>query len=326
MDLLRQLKTNYPQLVYLYGQEEVLKEEIIKKYKDEFMPDDFNYIRANLEDLDIESLYQLIHSPPMFANSKVVVLDDFDLAFKKKDIQEEIINNIDGVAKSMTRLLLVGKGSPDKRTKLYKKLNEVGVVVESKFLTTNEQYQWLRRELRRRELIMSKEVEQEFLLVTGDSLRDLNNELDKITAYKAGTDGIITIDEVREIVSPSIESSIFRCVDALGQLNKEDAYKELVRLFNVSEPPLRILSMIIRQIRLIYNTKLLINEKASLDRMRRELRVPNFVAQKLQDQSYNFKTEELQRSLKSLRDLERNVKTGQVDAKYALELWVLGKQ
>ncbi len=324
MGLLRQLKTNFPALVFLFGPEDVLIEEVIKRYKEEFKADDFNYMRLSIEDLEIDSLEQLIYSPPMFANARVVVLDSFELVFKKKDLQEEIVTNLEGISKSMTKLVFIATDSPDRRTKLYKKINEVGVVAESKFLNPHEKQQWLSRELGRKNLKMNRDVMQEFLLVAGDSLRELDNELSKLAAYKADTNGEVSIEEVRSIVSPSLESSIFRCVDALGNLNKEEAYDELQKLFTGNEPPLRILAMIIRQIRLIYQTKLLVEERASLERLRRELKVPNFVAKKLQEQAYNFDVATIESDLKSLRELELQIKTGKINDHYALELWILG--
>lgn len=324
MEVLRGLKKKFPQLLLLYGEEGILIDEIVKRYIEEFEVDQFNYSRVDVDKLDTDDLDQLIYSPPLFAKARVVVFDNFAQVFSNKQMQEEFINVLEEISKTMTKVILISNSSPDRRLKLYKRINKIGVVAESKQLSMNEQYQWLRRELKRRDIFMSNEVEQEFLLQVGSSLRDLKNELDKISSYKVDSNKVVSLEEVRMVVSPSVQSSIFRCVDALGQLNIKVALKELELLWTANEPPLRVLAMIIRQMRLLYQIKLLLEKRANNSKMRRELGVPNFVLKKLQNQSYNFSINGLKEQLKSLRKLEEMIKTGQMQPKYAIELWILG--
>jgi DNA polymerase-3 subunit delta len=324
MDVLRKLKSKFPQLLLLYGEEDILIDEIVKRYIEEYEVDEFNYSRVEVDKANINELEQLIYSPPLFAKARVVVFDNFEQAFSKKDLQEEFLSLLEEISKTMTKVIMISNSSPDRRLKLYKRINQIGIVAESKRLSINEQYQWLRRELKRRDIFMSSEVEQEFLMQAGSSLRDLQNELDKISAYKLDTNKVVTIEEVRDVVSPSVESSIFRCVDALGQLNIKDAMIELDLLWTANEPPLRVLAMIVRQMRLLYQVKLLLDERANPNKMRKDLGVPNFVLNKLQNQSYNFSLKGIKDQLISLRELEEKIKTGQMQPKYAIELWILG--
>ncbi|MFP4457126.1 MAG: DNA polymerase III subunit delta [Clostridia bacterium] len=324
MEVLRNLKTKYPQLLLLYGEEDILIDEIVKRYIEEFEVDQFNYTRVDVDKIDADDLEQLIYSPPLFAKARVVVFDNFDQAFSNKQLQEEFINVLEEISKTLTKIILISESSPDRRLKLYKRINNIGIVAESKQLSMNEQYQWLRRELKRRDIFMSNEVEQEFLLQVGSSLRDLTSELDKVSSYKADSNKVVSLEEVRMVVSPSVEASIFRCVDALGQLNIREAMIELELLWTANEPPLRVLAMIIRQMRLLYQIKLLLEQRSSNEKMRKDLGVPNFVLKKLQNQSYNFSLNGLKNQLKSLRKLEEMIKTGKMQPKYAIELWVLG--
>lgn len=324
MSFLRGLKSDFPQLLLIYGEEDILIEEIVKRYIEEFKVDQFNYSRIDSDNIDGENLEQLIYSPPLFAEARVVVFDNFNQVFQTKASQENFISILENISKTLTRIILIATQMPDRRLRLYKRINKIGIVVESKQLTINEQYQWLRRELKRRNIFMSSEVEQEFLLQVGASLRNLTNELDKISSYKEDSNGVVSLEDVINVVSPSIESSIFRCVDALGQLDIKNAMQELEMLWAANEPPLRVLAMIVRQMRLLYQTKLLLNEKANNNKIRKELGVPNFVSNKLQSQSYNFSTKDLKEQLISLRKLEESIKTGQVKPHYAIELWVLG--
>ncbi len=324
MDVLRKLKSQFPQLLLLYGEEDILIDEIVKRYVEEFNVDDFNYARIDTNNISINDLEQLIYSPPLFAQARIVVFDNFEQAFSKKEFQEEFLNLFEEISKTLTKVIMISNSSPDRRLKLYKNIKKIGIVAESKKLSMNEQYQWLRRELKRREIFMSSEVEQEFLMQAGSSLRDLQNELDKISSYKIDTNKVVTLEEVRNIVSPSVESSIFRCVDALGQLKIKEAMRELDLLWTVNEPPLKVLAMIVRQMRLLYQVKLLLDKKANPNKMRRDLGVPNFVLNKLQNQSYNFSLKGIKEQLISLRSLEEKIKTGKLKPKYAIELWILG--
>lgn len=321
---LRKIKKEAPQVMLVYGAEEALVDEVIRQYlslNGQIDRDSLNNASFSAKETESSSIFQILHTPPMLAMSRVVTVSEFDLVWASKDLRQEWLNAIDKLPLT-TKLLLKCDNKPDKRQKLFKRIDEIGYVVECQRLNNTELAQWLGRELKRNGKQMSNEDKSYFIEVAGTSLQILKLELDKLLAYTVN-EKIISRKIIDSVVAPSLEAGIFACVDAIGQRDVKKAYSELENLFAVSEPPLRILAMIIRQIRLVYKAKLLDAEGATTYKLMKELSIPEFVAKKLIQQTYNFNDQELKQVLYSLNDLEERIKQGAVEPKFALEYWLL---
>jgi DNA polymerase-3 subunit delta len=81
-------------------------------------------------------------------------------------------------------------------------------------------------------------------------------------------------------------------------------------LISTGEPPLRVTYMIRRQFRLVAQARALFERGASRGEVARELRVPPFVARKLEEQARGLGEEDLERALALVLDLERGLKGG----------------
>ena len=84
----------------------------------------------------------------------------------------------------------------------------------------------------------------------------------------------------------------------------------LETLLSTNEPPLRILYMIRRQFRLLARSRALFKSGASRSEVASTLKVPPFVAKKLEEQSGKMHEEDLEKALAHVLDLERGLKGG----------------
>ena len=84
----------------------------------------------------------------------------------------------------------------------------------------------------------------------GDDLRLLRQELMKVAAY-AGEKDTIERDDVLAVVSRTLENNIFGLIDQVGRKNRQQALHLLADMLLMNEPPVRILYMIIQQMRLL---------------------------------------------------------------------------
>src|SRR5256884_8970828 len=83
---------------------------------------------------------------------------------------------------------------------------------------------------------------------TGNHLRLLANELDKLATY-VGSGATITIEDVRKLSAQVQEARIFDMTDALANRNRQQALNILHDLLSDGEPPLRLISTITSQVR-----------------------------------------------------------------------------
>ncbi len=323
MDILRSLKQGFPSVLWLYGPEQGLIEEVIRRYTEQYNVRDMNYTPLDLSLEKETDFIHLLSAPPFMAPKRLIVLRPGEEVIKNKNWQDQLLEILTDFPEYIA-LIIIGEGAPDKRSKLGKLISEKAIVGESRYLNDQERSQWLRREIRRNSIAMENAAVMEFLLRCGPSLAELQSELNKLIAFRKDSHQSITAELVEDIVIASPEFNVFRLVDALGNKQIKNALQELELLWANNEQPLSILGMIGRQIRLIYKTKLLQAAQTRDTEMAKELATAPFVVRKLQQQARNYTLEQLEERLKSLRRLEREVKTGALDAKYGIELWILG--
>ena len=156
---------------------------------------------------------------------------------------------------------------------------------------------------------------------SGDKVR-LTSETEKLALYVAGDTA--THEDVDALCPPDVQSNIFAFVDALAAGERGRALGLLEELISTGEPPLRLTYMIRRQLNLVARARALLERGTPPKEIAAELKVPPFVARKLEEQGRALSEEDLERALRSVLDLERGLKGGKdLDDALQLELTVL---
>ncbi len=181
---------------------------------------------------------------------------------------------------------------------------------------------WIAREVRKQGAEITPAACDLLAATVGTDTAVLRREVEKLAIY-VGPQG--TIDErlVSELASEACLSDIFALVDAIGQRRRARAMLELRRLLQAGQHPLYILSMIVRQFRLLLEVKGLPAGERRPEQVARVLGLHPFVAEKVVDQAQRLGREELQRIYSRLVEVDREIKTGRRDGEVALELAVV---
>lgn len=158
-------------------------------------------------------------------------------------------------------------------------------------------------------------------LFVGADLRALDNELEKLITYRRGE--TIRREDVRKLVAPAQEASIFDLVDALGQCKTQVALELLHDQLRHNAEPLYLLAMITRQYRVLLQTRDLAARGVPQDQIPKQLGLHPFVARKVSEQSRNYSVEQLEGIMRRLLDTDLGLKTSRVDPTVALDLLVV---
>ena len=142
---------------------------------------------------------------------------------------------------------------------------------------------------------------------SGDKMR-LARETEKLALYVG--EGRATREDVEALCPPDVQSNIFTFVDSLAAGDRGKALKLLEDLISTGEPPLRVTYMVRRQFRLVARARALFERGTSQREVASELKVPPFVARKLEEQVRGLNEEDLERALALVLDLERGLKGG----------------
>ncbi|MDQ3863831.1 MAG: DNA polymerase III subunit delta, partial [Actinomycetota bacterium] len=142
---------------------------------------------------------------------------------------------------------------------------------------------------------------------SGDKMR-LLQETEKLALYVG--DRITTHDDVAALCPPDVQSNIFAFVDSLAAGERERALGSLEDLIATGEPPQRLTFMIRRQFQLVARARALLDRSTPQKEISSTLKVPPFVARKLEEQSRKLDDGDLERALALILDLESGLKGG----------------
>ena len=87
-------------------------------------------------------------------------------------------------------------------------------------------------------------------------MNNLIGEIEKIGAYAKG--GRITREDIDAVATPQLEAVVFRMTDAIGEGRFDRAAGVLGELYQMQEPPIKILFSLGKQMRQLYSARLLI--------------------------------------------------------------------
>ena len=164
---------------------------------------------------------------------------------------------------------------------------------------------------------------EKLLYLIGEDAKNIQQEIQKLLTYV--NDGReVNEQDVELLVSRTREESIFEFVDALGNRNAAKAAKTLDILLDQQEG-FQILAMIIRQFRLLIQTKDLYENGKSLEEIAAKVsdfQHRTFMVKKIIPQLSHFSHESLNAIYHALLDMDEKLKTGQISIDTALFTFV----
>ncbi len=161
---------------------------------------------------------------------------------------------------------------------------------------------------------------EKLILSCGNNLWEIESELEKIIAFKKGEK--ITDKDIENLSPQNIQTNIFKTLDLISQKNKKRALKLLFNHLEKGENEIKLLSMMIFQFRNILKIKNLIDQKKSLLQIQKLSGLHPFLIKKISPIVQNFSIEELKKIYQKLLELDFKIKSGRVDAKTGIEMFI----
>lgn len=182
---------------------------------------------------------------------------------------------------------------------------------------------WIRDRAEKKGGQIQPRAAHELASFVGGNLRLLDGELEKLTVYVDGQRPI-GIEDVRLLVPYVHEANIFEMTDALGRRDGPRASRLLHRMLDDGNEPLYLLTMIVRQFRIMIQVKDLAERGVHPTDIPAHLGMNPFVARKGLSQAAKFSRRQLAAIYRKLWETDLSIKTGQMEPELALDLFVVG--
>lgn len=158
----------------------------------------------------------------------------------------------------------------------------------------------------------------------GNDTGNLYQECEKLVTYKFD-EKEINIDDIDELVNKNIDLDFFKFIENIITKNKEDALEQYYEMIKRKEPPIKIMVTLSKQIRIMYQSKILREKGYSTEGIAELLGEKVYYVSQCLKKSYNFSEEELCTKLEELADMDINIKTGKIIDSLALELFIINQ-
>lgn len=303
----------------LYGEETYLVRQYRDKLKDAMSnPDDtMNTSYFEGKDINPKSVVDLSETMPFFSERRCIFIENS--GFFKKSVEElaEYMAEIPD-----TTHFVFTESEVDKRGKLFKQVKKYGRVVEFKRQTESVLMQWILGRLNREGKKITRSVMELFLSKTGDDMELIEQELEKLLCYAMEKD-VIEAEDVEAICANQISGKIFDMVDAIAGKEQRKALDLYYDLLMLKEPPMRILFLVTRQFQILMQLKELADKGFDYKFMAGKAGVPEFAVRKYIGQARRFTGGQLCMAVKDGVQAEEDVKTGQMNDRLAVELFIV---
>jgi DNA polymerase-3 subunit delta len=181
---------------------------------------------------------------------------------------------------------------------------------------------WVRRLAEARQLTITPGAVRLLLQRAEPDLRLIDQEIAKLELY-VSPERRVDESSVAALVSESREEDIFALTDALGSERPTAVASVLKTLLDAGREPTYLLYLLVGHWRRLIQARAARDRGEDLGTLQRRLADHPFVVERAYQQAARFDAAELERGFRELYRLEEMIKLGELDARLALEGFVL---
>ena len=315
------LKTgNFSQIYLLYGEENYLKKQYKERFVKALLPegDTMNYAHYEGKGINVREVIDLAETMPFFAERRVLVFEN--TGFFKSAAGVELADYLKELPE--TAYFLFVEDEVDKRGKMYKAVKSKGRAVELPFQDENTLKRWVVGQIGRENKKITEADVVYFLNKVGIDMENITKELEKLFCYALERD-VITRADIDAVCVTQISNHIFDMVNAVAEKQQKKALDLYYELLTLKEPPMRILFLLTRQYRGLYQVKQLAQKGYGRKEIAEKAGLHPFAVGKFMEQAKRFQVKELRAILEDSVDIEQRVKTGLLTDTMAVEVFLV---
>lgn len=235
MDEVKQLvqdikNKNIKPIYFLMGEEPYYIDKISDFIEETVLSEEergFNQMVLYGRDVTIDDVVSNAKRYPMMAEYQVVIVKE---AQDLSRTIEKLISYAENPQPTTVLVVNYKYKKIDKRKALYKSINKVGVVYESKKLYENQVADWIRRVLSGKSYAITPKAAQMLVEFLGNDLSKINNELEKLQIILP-KDSQITPEAIEENIGISKDFNNFELRKAIGERDGIKAF-QIVNYFS----------------------------------------------------------------------------------------------
>lgn len=313
---------------YLFeGTEEYIKQQALKQLCQTLLPAGLEEMnRSDLENPDADTLVAAAETLPFLGEKRLVIVRECALVASGRKAEDErtaaaLTAYLDRIPPT-TCLVFYVKGKADGRKKLYTLLKKKNAIVDFSPMNDVECADWARKAMRRMGKKLDGDTAGQLVFTVGRDAALLRQEMDKLASY-LGEREEVRPEDIDAVCTRSTECTVFQMVDAQVAGRTATAFSLLHDMVLSGENRVGILAMLLRQYRILYHMRCLLDERTPQASQAALLGIPPFSVGRTQQQARRFDKARLKAAYDELMEEDFLLKQGRLPQDNCVENAIL---
>lgn len=309
-------------LVYLCGKERFLIDRATEAIKAAMLQPatrEFNYDVLHAKEAGVPKILACVRTLPMMAKRRLVLVRDADEL--SADELAGLLRYLEAPVPEACLCFVADKA--DLRLKFFTAFKKHGLLLKLDPLTERQLPAFVEGEARRLKVALQPGAAARIAEEIGPDLGQLVDALERLSCYVAAG-APIRIADVEEVVATTRQHSVFELIDAVGAGDRSAALSLLGGMMALREPALRLLAMLARHVRQLWQTRDLLSQgRPGMGDVASALGVLPFIATKLMDQARRLSPGRVTAMHEAIYQVDRALKMSKLDDERLMEQLVL---
>lgn len=278
----------------------------------------------NKYDLETENVYSIISEAktiPFLSDYKVVVVKGIESFLIKKDITDSVNYLLEYLRHPVQSTILILISTSELKDNSFYKAIVNSLTYTKCDITTSNPKEFV-TDLFSLDMYTIDNDALELLLSIISDRESLKVEVSKLKSYCYETRKVTRAD-VDLIVPKNLETNIYELINAVIAHDKKRAMHIYIDLDTIKTAPMVIISSLLSKFQEIFDVKKLLSGGYKQEEIANLYNVKSGRAYYMIKNANSFSLYDIERNLKTLSDMEADIKTGYADAEMSLQMYIL---
>jgi DNA polymerase-3 subunit delta len=317
------------QNVFLFhGSDTFIIKSKIKNLVNKYDVDDFNVTTYDMEETSIKDAINDAETIPFMSEKKIVIIKNAYFLSPQKP-PKDIDTNFDVLKRYLDNpvketILVISAPYPklDERKAITKAVMQKAEVTVCNPLKQADSGNWIKKQLGKNNISIDQSALNEMLKRVENNTEVLVSETQKLLHYATGYDHV-DLDMVKKVITKNVEDNVYEITNMILDNKPGKALEIYNDLVMHSEDPLRILGILVNKYREILHVKELLREGKDQSDVARYYNASSGRAYYMVKNAQSVKMDTVVKHLKKLEEYDYMIKSGQIDKRIGIELFIL---
>ena len=317
------------QIYLFHGPDTFIVKSKTNQIINKFDVDEFNVTVYDAEETNVKNAINDAQTIPFMSLKKIIIIKNCYFLTNEK-VKKEIKHDLDSLSRYLenpveeTVLILTAPYAKlDERKAITKVVKNKANVVKCEPMKQVDLASWVRRQLGKNNIKIERPALEEFLKRVEHNTEVAVTEMKKLILY-AHDMNYVDIETIKRVITKNVEDNVYEITNNILENKQSKALEIYNDLIQHSEDPLRILGILVNKYREILHVKLLLKDGKDQAAIAKYYRCSSGRAYYMLKNAKSVKMSTVKKHLKKLEEIDYKIKTGQIDKKIGLELFILG--